>query len=763
MPEFMQPKVQSGAVTYELHSLGWKAFQQLCVTIISEVWGQHVQSFADSHDGGRDGAFHGAWKSKSATPLHGSFTVQCKFTSQPNKMLRSSDFSDELSKAKRLADKGLANNYFLFTNAGLTGTASENLQAAFEAIPGIEHFSSYGADRIAMFIRESPRLRMLVPRIYGLGDLSQILDERAYAQAGEILSALGDDLGKFVITDAYQKSAKALVEHGFVLLLGEPACGKSTIAAALALGALDEWGCSTIKVRDADDFVQHSNPHEVKQFFWVDDAFGATQTDWQETFAWNRTFPHVHAAIRRGAKVVFTSRDYIYRSAKNVLKQSALPLIQESQVVIQVEQLSKEEKEQILYNHIRLGTQSTEFKSTVKPLLPFFSSLQRFSPEIARRLGNPAFTRKLNVSKWGLEQFVERPMELLKEIIQTLDAHSRSAIALVFMRGGILPSPLMLTTEEQNAISLLGGSPAEVRNALVALDGSLLLQVQHGGTCSWRLKHPTIRDAFAALIAENRELMDIYLAGTPVRQLFQEVSCGDMGLEGVKVIVPPDRYQYLWQRIETFLVESRETKDSVNRFFASRCDKDSLMGFIARNSKFVSELRVGSYLSAVSDVDLLVRLHEMALLPEEIRSKHVSTIRELAVETPDSDFLHYRLRPLFTTEEFDNILDTVRSQLLPHISECVDTWKRDHDGEQDPDGYFDLLRSALTEYRDAFQDDLESVAYLDAGLAKIQETVEELRSELPDELDSESDDYFRESAGRGSHDNLRSVFDDVDH
>ncbi len=66
---------------------------------------------------------------------------------------------------------------------------------------------------------------MLVPRVYGLGDLTQILDERAYAQATEILSALGDDLAKFVITDAYRNSARALIDHGFVLLLGEPACG----------------------------------------------------------------------------------------------------------------------------------------------------------------------------------------------------------------------------------------------------------------------------------------------------------------------------------------------------------------------------------------------------------------------------------------------------------------------------------------------------------------------------------------------------------
>jgi tetratricopeptide (TPR) repeat protein len=57
----------------------------------------------------------------------------------------------------------------------------------------------------------------------GLGDLSQILDERAYAQADAILRALSYDLSKFVITDAYRRSVKALTEHGFVLLLGEPA------------------------------------------------------------------------------------------------------------------------------------------------------------------------------------------------------------------------------------------------------------------------------------------------------------------------------------------------------------------------------------------------------------------------------------------------------------------------------------------------------------------------------------------------------------
>jgi len=151
-------------------------------------------------------------------------------------------------------------------------------------------------------IRESARLRMLVPRIYGLGDLSQIIDQRAYDQAREILSALGDDLSRFVLTDAYRRAARAISERGFVLLLGGPGAGKSTIAAALALASLDRWNCPTVKAVDARDFANHWNPHESQQFFWVDDAFGATQYDRGLPQEWNRYFPHLYSAVKAGAR-----------------------------------------------------------------------------------------------------------------------------------------------------------------------------------------------------------------------------------------------------------------------------------------------------------------------------------------------------------------------------------------------------------------------------------------------------------------------------
>jgi hypothetical protein len=648
------------------------------------------------------------------------------------KRLTLSDLKDELAKAARLAERNLSDNYILFTNAQLTGRSEEHIRSAFEAIPGIGRFSAHGIESIAQFIRESPRLRMLVPRVYGLGDLSQILDERAYAQAQDILSFLGEDLAKFVITGAYQSSAKALVEHGFVLLLGEPACGKSAIAAALALGALDEWGCSTLKIRDASEFVKHSNPHQARQFFWVDDAFGATQLDWQGAIQWNGVFPHMSAAIRRGAKIVFTSRDYIYRNARNFLKESALPVLNESQVIIRVEQLTKDEREQILYNHIRLGSQPTSFKRSIKPFLPAVASLHRFGPEIAR---HPAFTKKLHVSQEGVRYFVEHPVELLEEIIRTLDPGSRAAIALVFMRAGTLESPVTLAPEEEEALTLLGASRASVMDALLALDGSLLILVQQSGIFSWRFKHPTIRDAFSGLVAANRELMDIYLLGAPVDQITREVTCGGLDLEHIKVRVPNDRYDAVMNRLERYGSATQEKRSLVNRFLGSRCDREFLERFLERNPAFASGLQVMSYFYAVSDVEVINRLCEFGLMPEAERLRHVQKVRTLAVSTPDSGYLESDVVSFLTSDEKTEITDYVRTELLSNIDACVDNWRSNWTSEEDPREYFRDLRSALNAFENEFFEDEETEALIAAGLSSIDKAIEEMELEASDSPD----------------------------
>lgn len=177
-------------VSYELHTLGWAQFQDLCLAVLRVVLGQEVSTFSRTRDGGRDGTFCGDWRAHP-TGIQGSATVQCKFSALRDSRLQLSDLAGEIEKLRVLAQQDLATNYILITNQGVTGATDTKLREVVSKIPGVRSFQLFGREWLTQRIVEEPRLRMQVPRIYGIGDLSQIMDERRYEQTKEILLYLG--------------------------------------------------------------------------------------------------------------------------------------------------------------------------------------------------------------------------------------------------------------------------------------------------------------------------------------------------------------------------------------------------------------------------------------------------------------------------------------------------------------------------------------------------------------------------------------------
>lgn len=81
---------------------------------------------------------------------------------------------------------------------------------------------------------------------------------------------------------------------------------------------------------------------------------------------------------------------------------------------------------------LKLGNQSTDFRSQIKPHLEFVAAHARFIPETARRIADPFFTKDLYISEYHLGQFVEKREQLLIEVIQGLDVHSKAALGLIY-------------------------------------------------------------------------------------------------------------------------------------------------------------------------------------------------------------------------------------------------------------------------------------------------------------------------------------------
>lgn len=712
---------------YDLHRLGWNSFQQLCLTLAREVLGQTVQSFLDSNDAGRDGAFAGSWTPAPAQQLSGNFVIQCKFSSKVGHLLTKSEMTGEMPKVHKLVAEGLCDIYVLMTNAGVSGKQEAKIRSDLIGA-GAKHVLIYGSTWIEDQIKENTRLRMLVPRLYGLGDLSQILDERAYAQARAVLESLREDLAKVVITDSYRKAVHALDQHGFVLLIGEPAAGKTTIASMLAMAAADKWKSSVLKLADPAKVVERWNVDEPSQFFWIDDAFGVTQYESSLVHGWNHSLPQVRTMLHRGSKIVMTSRNYIYNRARHDLKESAFPLLSESQVVIDVHDLSSLEKQQILYNHLKLGLQSSAFRTDIKPHLEGIAAHPRFIPETARRIADPLFTKDLYLNEYHLGQFVEKREQLLLEVIQGLDANSKAALGLIYMRKDHLESPITLQGSELQALERLGSTLGECTTALGALNGSLVTNAQIDDQPVWRFKHPTIGDAYAVTLTFNSELLGIFLSGSSTENMTLQVSCGNVGIEKA-VVVPRSLFPMMITRLREFSASDRYKEKwgaivgarwALYRFLASRCSKEFLALYLEQAPDILERVSNPSLnLSVVPEVDLAIRLHGFGLLPEKSRRQFVERISNYAIEGEDLYALKDAdIRSVFMGLEFDELVGKVRTDLLPRLTELrLDAQARHSSGS--PDEHMQDILELLSTLKEQFcgEEDVVKIIEREVDLA----------------------------------------------
>lgn len=751
---------------YDLHRLGWNSFQQLCLTIAREVLGQTVQSFLDSNDAGRDGAFAGSWTPSPGQHFSGNFVIQCKFSSKAGSLLTKSGVADEIPKVRRLVSDGLCDVYILMTNAGVSAKQEAQIKAALSDA-GVKDVLICGSTWIEDQIRENTRLRMLVPRVYGLGDLSQILDHRAYAQARAVLESLRDDLAKVVITESYRKAVNALDEHGFVLLIGEPAAGKTTIASMLAMAAADKWRSSVLKLADPAKVVERWNVDEPSQFFWIDDAFGVTQYESPLVHGWNHSLAQVKTMLRRGAKIVMTSRDYIYNRARQDLKESAFPLLSESQVVIDVHDLSDLEKQQILYNHLKLGKQSTEFRATIQPHLECMAAHPRFIPETARRIADPFFTNDLYLSKYHLGEFVEKREQLLLEVIQGLDASSKAALGLIYMRKDHLESPIMLQGSEPHAVERLGSTLGGCIQALDALNGSLVTCMHVDDQPVWRFKHPTIGDAYAATLPYSPDLLGVFLSGSSTENLLSQVTCGNVGVEKA-VIIPKSLFPMMIERLKDFSASEQYKVEwmsswgarwTLYRFLAHRCSKDFLAAYLEQSPDLLHRVaKPGLSLSVVPEVGLAVRLNGFGLLPDETRKAFIETVSTYAIEGEDLHALDDPgVQSVFKDGEFDELIKTVRTDLLPKLQDVRLNAQSNHRHSDSPDEHMQGILESFGTLKKRFGEDEKVVQLIDREINLIEEWISETEPPEP-KVAPRVLGAVEDSAEKHG---TRSIFDDI--
>lgn len=754
-------ETQAYHVDFALHTLGWKAFQDLCAQVIEEELHTSVSVYREAQDGGQDAVF----LAKSPDGLTAVGTVQCKFSSKPEQRLRSSDIAGELEHVGQLVAKQMASVYYFITSMGVDADVAREVRERLSA-QGVIEPHVVGKEWLLGKIKASPRLRALVPRVYGLGDLSTILDERCAAQTRALLGDHRKALNVYVPTAPHRKAVDILAQHKMVLLLGAPATGKSTLAAILAMMAVDKNDVQVFKCDGPIDLKQHWNPNDNKRLFWVDDAFGANLLMPDYVNAWIEFMPKLKTALDHGCHLILTSRTHIWNDAEPRLGSRNHPLLAGGTAVVNVGALTQSEREQILYNHLKAGTQLSPWKTRIKNHLSQLSRENRLLPELARRLGDKDYTGNIKDLPDDLLRFIAHPQEFLVQTFKELTPEQQAALTLVFLTRSRLPAHLFPEGEATLVATSYGVTRASMTQALLQLAGSFVVRRNDGDKEYWAFWHPTFADAISAILSKRPDLIDVYVRGAGLDTLLSEVICEGAPPVRDAVVVPLSSSNALIERLlETPDEESANEK--LFEFLNRRLPRDLVQKVLQRAPEILGrqgERSSWRRLRWRQVVRLRATAHEMGLLPDEVRSETTTMLEDGALHFLDASFIQDdSILSVFRPSELMHLTVGLLAKLDSEISGKIATCREEADPDGDIDSQFEEVADFLDNIRYLAEADpifQEKHDKLTGVLEHAKKVVEAKKSN--EEEESSFFNSVPRAAVQREQQGGRSIFSDVD-
>jgi hypothetical protein len=722
-----------------LHTIGWRAFQDLCSQVCEVVLGRPVEIFREAQDGGQDAVF--LTSSGSDPPSIG--TIQCKHTSEAGKALKAGDLSGEIENVEELVKAGLADTYAFMTNMSVDAPVAAAMRARLRAL-GVRKPHIFGRQYIVRVIRSSTRLRALVPQVYGLGDLTSIVDERLSEQSRALIDSWIPKLRTYVPTKAHRDAVNAISDHGVVMLLGNPSSGKSAIGAIVSTIASENPDNTILALTSPRDFEAGWNPNDPGRFFWIDDAFGSNVLRDDYVQDWASAFSKLRAAINHGNRFLLTSRKHIYEGARRRLGQRNLPQFTDGSAVVDVGDLTFDEKAQILYNHVNFGEQSQSWRSSVKPYLEAVAAVEDFLPGIAERLGDPNFTKGLAPREPSLVRFMEEPTEHLIDTVNALDDQLQAALILIYVhQAGFDPSdhdPLAA-----QAVAELTGYPiTKIQDCFADLKGSFL---KLSGP-RWTFAHPTISDALTEIMRQKPHMMAALIRGAPVDTILGNFTC-----EGRT----PDELQRNWMLFQFLSYRASEVVFSkvVQQY------PDLLQRSCWQTDPVGNDPQLATY----------GRANRLGLLRDDLRLEAADRLESAAQDALDASFFEEEdMLGLLSPLRLVSMGMGLRTTVLPSLEERIDAITANADLDEEPDSHFEKLLDVLDRV-EAIGVDADAAALIDEARDQVRRSVEaiEERKRKRDEEDESDTDWTHivtqkkeEAPVPSVPAATRSIFDDID-
>jgi hypothetical protein len=384
---------------YRLDDLGPYQFEKLTQSALKGAVGLGVESWGNRGDWGRDAYAPGPLRFPDPNVLTaGPFVFQTKFIeganaagSRPSTALVSSASKEATRILERKTRRTWAEpTHFTFiSNSLVDARVREKLRDIFGKTMPSAAIHILGGDDICDMLDKRSGIARAFPQLLSIRDLDELirfaLNTESRARSDTALQLANELVPVFAPTSSYDRTWKVLRKHYFAVLEGPPEVGKSAIAWMVGLTQAAQ-GWETIVCRTPDVFFQTIDSNQ-SQVFIADDAFGRTEYDPTRTSRWEADLDLVLHRLDRRHWLVWTSRKHILERAceKMDAQGKARSFPDPGAVLVDVSELSVEERALILFRHARFAALERQAKSLVRRHAAQIIEDPEFTPERIRR------------------------------------------------------------------------------------------------------------------------------------------------------------------------------------------------------------------------------------------------------------------------------------------------------------------------------------------------------------------------------------------
>jgi hypothetical protein len=325
----------------------------------------------------------------------------------------------------------------------------------------LQHFAVLGADELSESIDRHPALRLAMPSLLGLRDLTPLVPPPVRERSSLDLERAQELARVFVPTRAYQRACEVLARHRFVVLTGPPEMGKTAIARMVALAQLtagwEAYDCVS------PEQVWKAFDRDRPQVFVADDAFGSTEYRPDSAEHWARELGRMLSMLDDRHWLIWTSRPAPLRSGLRRVQRErgAERFPAPGEVLVDASELDLAEKTLILFRHVKDHAASAATRDVVRALGVAIVEHEHFTPERIRRFvtgrlyelvaatsrTQPAEQVRRAILR-AVEQELATPTEQMATSFAALEEHHRALLI------ALLDAPAGLTDERELAATL---------------------------------------------------------------------------------------------------------------------------------------------------------------------------------------------------------------------------------------------------------------------------------------------------------------------